>query len=124
GSARFNVCLTDLLGSLLVTLIGRKVSPKMGHAPRRLVSALYVKPPWVPVEVRIGQKWRRANVLRQADRRGLCLVSIRGPAPESDPIMVPLSTIRIPSDPPVARKRPDTRPNFRVKKPTAEGGSE
>uniref|UniRef100_A0ACD5ZBW8 Uncharacterized protein n=2 Tax=Avena sativa TaxID=4498 RepID=A0ACD5ZBW8_AVESA len=84
----------------------------MGHAPRRLVAALYAKPPWVAVEVRIGQKWRRANVLRQADNRGLCLVSIRGPPPESDPIMVPLSTIRIPSNPRVARKTLDTRPNF------------
>jgi hypothetical protein len=100
----------------------------MGHAPRRLVAALYAKPPWVPVEVRIGHKWKRANVLRQADHRGLCLVSVRGPAPESDPIMVPLSTIRIPINPRVARKTPDTRPNFRVKKPpetteTVEGGS-
>ncbi|KAI4965715.1 hypothetical protein ZWY2020_051072, partial [Hordeum vulgare] len=90
-----------------------------GPRPRRLVSALFIKPPWVPVEVRIGQN----------QRRGLCLVSIRGPAPESDPIMVPLSTIRIPSNPPVARKKPDTRPNFRVKKPrdagdATEGGSE
>lgn len=101
---------------------------EMGHAPRRLVSALYAKPPWVPVEVRIGHKWRRANVLRQADNRGLCLVSLRGPAPESDPMLVPLSTIRIPTNLCVARKTLDTRPNFRVKKPreatdAVEGGS-
>ena len=101
----------------------------MGHAPRRVVAADYARPSWVPVEVRIGHKWKRANVLRQADNRGLCLVSIRGPEPESDPIMVPLSTIRIPSRIHVAKRTLDTRPHVRIKKPrdatndAAEGGS-
>ncbi|KQK17271.1 hypothetical protein BRADI_1g33401v3 [Brachypodium distachyon] len=94
----------------------------MGHTPRRLVSALYSKPPWVPVEVRIDQKWKRANVLRQADRCGLCLVRVRGGDPE--PIMVPLSTIRIPTNPPVAKRRLDTRPQMQVKKPRVESDVE
>lgn len=94
----------------------------MGHTPRRLVSALYSKPPWVPVEVRIDQKWKRVNVLRQADRCGLCLVRVRGGDPE--PIMVPLSTIRIPTNPPVAKRRLDTRPQMQVKKPRVESDVE
>uniref|UniRef100_A0A0E0LF09 Uncharacterized protein n=1 Tax=Oryza punctata TaxID=4537 RepID=A0A0E0LF09_ORYPU len=91
----------------------------MGHGLRRLVSGAYAMPPWVPVEVKIEQKWKRAFVLRQADHRGLCLVKVIG-TPEAEPIMVLLSTIRLPSRVHRAKRRPETAMQIQVKKPRIE----
>lgn len=87
----------------------------MGHTPRRLIAATYVMPPWVPVEVKINQKWTRAIVLQQADHRGHCLVSVGGT--EADQIMVPLSTIRLASRNRFAKRRRETGMRIQVKKP-------
>ncbi|EEC81235.1 hypothetical protein OsI_24289 [Oryza sativa Indica Group] len=102
---------------------GREPSAQMGHGPRRLVSGAYAMPPWVPIEVKIDQKWKRAFVLRQADHRGLCLVRVTG-TPDAEPVMVPLSTIRLPSRVHRAKRRPETAMQIQVKKARIEQSSD
>nr|XP_025882425.1 uncharacterized protein LOC112939446 [Oryza sativa Japonica Group] len=112
-------------GGALSVLAGgsREPSAQMGHGPRRLVSGAYAMPPWVPIEVKIDQKWKRAFVLRQADHRGLCLVRVTG-TPDAEPVMVPLSTIRLPSRVHRAKRRPETAMQIQVKKARIEQSSD